>query len=823
MLFLNVILVGGAAAAVIPLIIHLLNRTRFRVLDWGAMHLLESALKINSRRVQWQAWLLLLLRMLIPALLALCLARPVLTAWRTATGGNQHSVVLIIDNSLSMEARADRALSGSNNLKAVSNKEAAQPGNAGPLSCFETALAEAASLIQRFGPSTELTILTSGGGVVDQTAGSTFDTQRAMRRLHEIRPGAGASAMGEALSAGLQQLSKAKQQRRHLILLSDYQRSEWEALPPETLAAIRASNTSAAPIEVTLIPIVPATPDNLSVQIDRPPGASVVAHHQPLEVRASIRNHGRLRVKNLPVVLSADGVSLASKNVEVAGDSQVFLVFTCQLQTLGSHVLSVSIDEAAARAQEQEQEQSTSVVSSDDVARWSVEVIEPVQVGIVSTRASNAKAIDDAMFLNLALSPYAVSLVGGSTSEETAGWAEAHAGADPIQCQIVSPQDVNEKWLASRQAIALMNVPGLDAPTADRIANFVENGGLLLIWPGDALQSDWYNRHWGSGSSRPLLPFDYGKLSRPADRGQATLKIQSQNYEHPALTLFNRSSNGRLDSIDFNTWYQLQASSASAADPVAPAAQAQSAAGAIQRSESSTDPVTTGTNKASLTMLKLDNGDPLLAERAVGRGRVMQWATSCGERWSSLPLREVFVPMMQQLVLYGATASTPRLNLETGAPLAITFSPADSSAKADDKPAVTDATKAALPKVVELLTPQNVRYRLEVQAQGDQRTVQFARTQFPGAYQLSGVREQPLAIVVNPSPEESVLTPLTSSALNGIAERLEAQIQPSAADFWESELVKQTGREIWRWLLAALVACLLLELCLQQSLTRTPA
>ncbi len=64
-------------------------------------------------------------------------------------------------------------------------------------------------------------------------------------------------------------------------------------------------------------------------------------------------------------------------------------------------------------------------------------------------------------------------------------------------------------------------------------------------------------------------------------------------------------------------------------------------------------------------MLSLDNGQPLLLERIVGRGRVMQWAISCGQRWSNLPLREVFVPMMQQMVLYGATSAMPQLNIDT--------------------------------------------------------------------------------------------------------------------------------------------------------------
>lgn len=781
MIFLNALLIGGTLAASIPLIIHLLNRSRFKVVDWGAMHLLESALKINSRRIQWQAWLLLLMRMLIPAILAMCLARPVLTAWRTAAGGNGHSIVVVVDNSLSMEAASEDG------------------------SCLDKAIAEASAIVSRFGPSTEITVLTAGGGVVDQTSGATMDSKRALRRLRDVRGGAGPAAIGEALSVGFARLAKAKQPRRHLILLSDFQRSQFDNLPPESLATLRdAAPKDAPPIEVTFIPIRPKSLDNLSVQIDRPLGASVVTPTQTLEVRVAIRNHGRERIKGLPVVLSADGAALANKNVEVAGDSQVFLAFSCQLQTLGSHVLSVAIDEKAARAASGQA--IDSIVSSDDVSRWSVEVIEPVHVGIVSSRPANSKTVDDATFLNLALSPYAVSMSGSATSEETAGWAEAQAGADPIQCEVINPQEVTDKWLADKRAIALTNIAKLDDATADRIERFVRGGGMLMIWSGDALQSKWYNERWGTSSTAKLLPADYGPISRPADRPQASLKVQSQSYEHPALTFFNRSSNGRLDSIDFSTWFKLQRAGegkTSGADA--------NAAGTASTTSATDD-------RAVLTMLSLDDGEPLLLERIVGRGRVLQWAISCGQRWSNLPLREVFVPMMQQMVLYGATSSMPQLNIETGNLLAVAME----EKVVDDKQAKQPPNSEPASDI-ELLTPQNLRFRLEPDRNSQQPSIQFAATNFPGAYQLSGIRQRPLVITAGARAEESVLAPLETSVLSETAKRIDAQIQESADAFWQGELVKQTGREIWRPLLAALVLFLIAELLLQQSLTRMPA
>ncbi len=552
-------------------------------------------------------------------------------------------------------------------------------------------------------------------------------------------------------------------------------------------------------------------------------GPSVIAHHQSLEVRVTVRNHGRNRVKDLPVVLSADGVQLASKTVEVSGDSQVFIVFTCQLQTVGSHLLSVTIDERSVR------DADSTVVTADDVARWSIQVIDPVRVGIVSTRASNSKVIDDATFLNLALSPYAVSLVGGAMSEETAGWAEAHAGADPIACEIVQPEEIDDRWLGQMQAVALMNVPKLNDATASRLKSFVEAGGTLMIWSGDALQADWYNKTWGPSSSARMLPLSYGKLSRPNDRSQKTLKLQNQVYSHPALVFFNRSSNGRLDSVDFSSWMKLERQS-----------QAEDQSSKVNPQNKS-DAAATNQGKQGLTLLSLENGDPLLGELEVGRGRVLQWSTSCSDRWSNLPLREVFVPLMQQLVLYGATAATPTLNATTGSTLAITLphalddnqgpakgsnqsskpSPSPKQGK-NDKNSNAGVARAPAPESVELLTPDGTRYRLEVRVTSDERSVQFTRTQYPGAYRVTGFGQKPLAIAVSAAPEESNLVSMAQSGLNSLADRLDAQVQPSAAAFWQTELIKQTGREIWRPLLAMLILFLLVELWLQQSLTRAP-
>src|SRR3954467_13460767 len=96
---LNPLLIWGTLLGVIPIIIHLLNRRRFRRVEWAPMRYLKLTIERNRRRIGNQQILLLLLRIALLVLLFFFLARPVLNPtgleqW-LGTGGRCRDVVLI--------------------------------------------------------------------------------------------------------------------------------------------------------------------------------------------------------------------------------------------------------------------------------------------------------------------------------------------------------------------------------------------------------------------------------------------------------------------------------------------------------------------------------------------------------------------------------------------------------------------------------------------------------------------------------------------------------------------------------------------------------
>ena len=94
---------AGALCALGPVIIHLLNRRRFRVVQWAAMDFLREAMQRNRRIMQLRDILLLLLRTAAVLLFGLALARPFFASSSETFDDRQplHAII-VVDNSLSM-------------------------------------------------------------------------------------------------------------------------------------------------------------------------------------------------------------------------------------------------------------------------------------------------------------------------------------------------------------------------------------------------------------------------------------------------------------------------------------------------------------------------------------------------------------------------------------------------------------------------------------------------------------------------------------------------------------------------------------------------
>src|SRR4249920_2497270 len=106
--FLYPLFLFGLFAASLPILIHLLNRRKLKRIRFPAVRFILLSQKRISRSYRLRHWLLLALRTLAVVFLALLLANPIFqTGAGLFAGGGPVSLVLILDNSLSMTWSGD--------------------------------------------------------------------------------------------------------------------------------------------------------------------------------------------------------------------------------------------------------------------------------------------------------------------------------------------------------------------------------------------------------------------------------------------------------------------------------------------------------------------------------------------------------------------------------------------------------------------------------------------------------------------------------------------------------------------------------------------
>ena len=97
---------AALATGLIPILIHLINRRRYRRVPWAAMSFLIAANRRSAKRMRMEQLLLMGVRIAVALLAGLAVARPYLPDSRLAgLGSSRVHRILLLDNSLSMQAK----------------------------------------------------------------------------------------------------------------------------------------------------------------------------------------------------------------------------------------------------------------------------------------------------------------------------------------------------------------------------------------------------------------------------------------------------------------------------------------------------------------------------------------------------------------------------------------------------------------------------------------------------------------------------------------------------------------------------------------------
>jgi hypothetical protein len=700
----------------IPLIIHLLNRRRIIHVQWGAMHLLHEVFKQKKRRMQIEQWLLLLTRIAIPIVLALCLARPVLSALSQLPGFGKSSLIVLLDDSFSMRA----------------------PTTDGPPAA-DQARADLGRLLAELPRSSDAQIIRMGSTPrpLNDSPSTTLDLLTA--DLADLPTAAqGPIALQNSLQTALAAAEKASSASKEILIVSDFQKSDWSALlSGATLPALDALDpTNDAPTKpnLTLYSLATQLSENLSIAAAEP-SAQLIAIGQPVALRVRIQNHGQRPWQDVPIHLEADGTRLRTTRLSVPPEGEASLYFTHAFDTLGDHALTIRLE--------------GDTFTDDNTFHTVIQVRDQLPIVLIEAAPGSTPLTGSLDFLALALTPH----LGAATADLR----------DLIVTRTIDARRFKDTDLAGAR-VAILG--GLQRPTANLLQGlrkFVENGGGLLLLPAENADPLQWQRELGQHAA--LLPALVTGQAH-IENSDLPARLQTARFTHPALLYFNDPRAGRLADGEIQHWWKLEAQG----------------------------------DDARL-VAALDRGTPLLIERPLGRGLVIQSAIPLKPGWSNLPLQPWFVPLAQRLVAWLATQDTESSSHLIGDAPVLTL-PESLAAQsfllthplAQTTPVQATATSLALPPL-------------------DQ----------PGLYQLAPATDptpkNTRQLAVNLDPTESNLTPLSSSELSDLASRLGAQVAGDFDSYQRLDRSRRFGTEVWQPLLLALLALLFFEVLLQQHLT----
>ncbi|GBD35099.1 hypothetical protein HRbin36_00203 [bacterium HR36] len=552
----------GATAIASPIIIHLINRMRFRRIAWAAMEFLLKSQQRNRRRILIEQLILLLLRCLIVLALVALVVRPTWWMGEAAQARRQelpHYHFIVLDDSLSMrdleDAKQPNGPTAFRRATALIGKLVRDyldvPG-AHYVTFFRLSHPETPD----FGPPYAQLGESPPGQLL-----TSEEVSRLLSRLDALQPTALrlraedwlALLRGSGDFPGVSAyLSNIKRGHRYLHIVSDFREQDWNQESFRPILAQLGDWARGQDVQIRLYDVAaptrlsdnpqerPTSHANLAItnvvaraQQRREEGTAasavpvqVVAPGVPFDLEVTLRNFSASERSGLRVGVRVDGVEkneFARVVDRISGYEERTLRLDMRFhdgETLGPKQITVYVEDG----------QQPDHLPADNVRHVYVELRRDLPVLLVDP--------DHMLDSPKPPSEYVASVLGAT---RRLGWR-------PERCR---PNELKNRRLDDYPVIYLLNVPGvgngpsdLDEDSLKALESYVRRGGSLVFFLGERVNVDLYNRFLyrnGQGifpvplALRPVPNSNLTFVDDPPDLDDTAPKVRVLQIGHPAF------------------------------------------------------------------------------------------------------------------------------------------------------------------------------------------------------------------------------------------------------------------------------------------------
>ncbi|XZE19588.1 BatA domain-containing protein [Pirellulaceae bacterium SH449] len=558
-------------AVVIPLIVHLLNRWQVKRIELGTMRFLSEVIRDGVQRRRVRRWFLLLTRMALVGLIAALFARPFFLE-STKRDGDRFRVILI-DRSASMS----------------------MPGRQGRL--VDDAVAEAIKRANALGEDAKVE-----WAWFDRQIEPVLDDGT---RLIAPRVLTGGTNFAAAIAYARDRVHAHPTSLADVFLISDMQRSglndnlsevtDWKFPVDVPVHVVDVGRPAASNLAITSV-VAPATR---------------LRSQRACKVTATLFNYGSLPFEDVPVVVIATNGSRTvqvKKSIQSAPGQPQEVEFDLGALDVGVWQCTVSVD-------------VNDDLALDNQRYVAFEVAKPYTVLVLDRRG------DDQTKEELAHNPFLIAALQQNTdsfeSSSLSDNEERGISEDSLSSELSRTKNrvhgrFEPRWVSLDQEsfpyldidetrlVVVSNFARLNASDIDRLEDYAQRGGRLLIFAGDPAREDWQTT-WASSAIAP------GTLGKQQPSGVSPFRIVSFESTSDMLDLFEDPQHGDLKRLAFHKIQHLFPAS------------------------------------ETRVLAWFEDKKPAITSHTFGKGNIVWFLSSSDPSWSNWTMSPLYLPLVQQM------------------------------------------------------------------------------------------------------------------------------------------------------------------------------
>ncbi len=602
---------AGALLMAAPILIHLLNRRRFRRVEWAAIEFLQEANRRNRRRIRLEEFLLLLLRCLAVLLIGLLLARPFLSSNPLAAllKGGQYERIVVLDDSLSMNA---------------------SPSGASPMVAARKRLNGWINRLVADGANDSLTLYLTSMPDKPVYNGAPLNEEALAGILDRIEKLGAVDARSD-LAAALARVEKAltsesRRLNRAVYVLTDLRAHDWKAAgesgdaAPGSSAIETLKRIAGTASGVYVVDLGDGENENLVLEALAPLDKTLIAG-VPARFEASVRNRsdraaGGVRVRfhggDSPPVEKELG-AIPAGGAGTATFTHTFARDPGAGEKPEPRRVRVEIVAGSGDARD--------ALRDDNVRYLPARLTSGIPVLVVDGDPSGAFGQSETLYVEKALSPRGDAVSG-------------------VDVTVVDEDGFADADLSDYQVVFLCNLYRVAAEVRGRLESWVRAGGGVVLALGDQVDEDFYNNELHKAGAG-LLPLALESIEGDESEENCAF-LNPVARSHAIFRYFEGESSPLLAGVNVFRWWKGKV----------PAELL---------------------DKGTATMVARftgDGEDPAIVESRFGDGRVLTLTTPLDDDWSNWPKEAAsYLIALQEMTRHIAGSRAEEGTIRAGQPI----------------------------------------------------------------------------------------------------------------------------------------------------------